>query len=59
MFKKQELVPQGCLDTTVDRVVKGIGHILGKYTLGDDDSIIVNSVVELLCSIFDRLCSRE
>jgi hypothetical protein len=47
------------LDTTIARVVKGIGHILGKYTLGNKDSIIVNGIVKLLYSIFDRLHSRE
>ena len=47
------------MDTTVSQVVKGIGHVLGKHTLDDDDSIIVNSVVELSCSVFDRLYSRE
>jgi hypothetical protein len=59
MFEKQEPVPQGCLDTAVDRVVEGIGHILGKHTLGDGDSIMVNGAVELLCGVFDRLRSRE
>ena len=59
MFKKQELVLQGCLDTAVDRVVEGIGHVLGKQTLSDDDSLIVNSVAELLCGVFDRLYSKE
>ncbi len=59
MFKKQELVLQGCLDTAVNRVVEGIGHILGKYTLSDDDSLIVNGVAELSCSVFDRLYSKE
>ncbi|KAH8772379.1 hypothetical protein BGZ57DRAFT_855451 [Hyaloscypha finlandica] len=56
---EREPVLQGYLDTTVSQVVKGIGHVLGKHTLDDDDSIIVNSVVELSCSVFDRLYSRE
>ena len=47
------------MDTTVDRVVEGIGHVLGKHTLGDDDSIMVNGAVELSCGVFDRLRSRE
>ena len=59
MFEKQEPVPQGCLDTAVDRVVEGIGHVLGKHTLNNDDSIIVNGAVELSYSVFDRLRSRE
>jgi hypothetical protein len=49
----------GCLDTAVDQVVEGIGHVLGKHTLGDDDSIIANGAVELSCGVFDRLRSRE
>ncbi|KIM93127.1 hypothetical protein OIDMADRAFT_138353 [Oidiodendron maius Zn] len=49
----------GSLDSTVDGVVKGIGHVLGKPTLDDDDSIIGNGSVELSCGIFDRLRSRE
>ena len=59
MFKQQEPVLQGCLDTAVNQVVEGIGHVLGKYTLSKDDSIIVNSVVELSCSVFNRLCSQQ
>jgi hypothetical protein len=47
------------LDTAVARVVEGIGHVLGKHTLGDDDSIMVNGAVELSCGVFDRLRSRE
>ena len=35
------------------------GHVLGKHTLGDDDSIIVNGAVELSCDVFDRLRSKE
>ena len=58
MFE-QEPVLQGHLDTAVGQVVKGIGHVLGKHTLDDDDSIMVNGAVELSCSVFDRLRSRE
>jgi hypothetical protein len=47
------------LDTAIDRVVKGISHVLGKHTISDDDSIIVNGGVELSCRLFDRLRSRE
>jgi hypothetical protein len=47
------------LDTAVDRVVKGIGYILGKHTLSDDDSLMVNSAAKLSCSVFDRLRSKE
>jgi hypothetical protein len=47
------------LDIAVNRVVEGIGHILGKHTLGDDDSIMVNGAVELSCGMFDRLRSKE
>jgi hypothetical protein len=59
MFEKQEPVLQGCLDTAVDRVVKGIGHILGKHTLSNNDSLIVNGAAELSYSVFDRLRSKE
>jgi hypothetical protein len=59
MFERQKPVPQGCLDTAVDRVVERIGHVLGNHTLGDDDSIIVNGAVELSCGVFDRLRFRE
>jgi hypothetical protein len=52
-------VPQGCLDTAVAQVVEGIGHVLGKPTFGNDDSIMVNGAVELSCGVFDRLRSRE
>jgi hypothetical protein len=47
------------LDTAVGQVVKGIGYVLGKYTLGNNNSIIVNGAVELSYSVFDRLRSRE
>ena len=47
------------MDTAVDQVVEGIGYVLSKRTLGNDDSIIVNGAVELSCSLFDRLRSRE
>jgi len=47
------------LVTTIGQVVKEIGHILGKYTLDNNNSIIVNSAVKLLYSVFDRLYSRE
>jgi hypothetical protein len=47
------------LDTTVDRVVEGIGRVLGKHTLSDDDSIMVNGSVELSCGVFDRLRFKE
>jgi hypothetical protein len=57
-MQQQEPVPQGCLDTAVARVVEGIGHVLGKHTLGDDDSIMVNGAAELSCGMFDRLRSR-
>ena len=45
--------------TAVARVVEGIGHVLGKHTLSNNDSIIVNGAVELSCSVFDRLRSKE
>jgi hypothetical protein len=47
------------LDTTITQVIKGIGYILSKYTLSNNNSIIINSIVELLYSIFNRLHSRE
>ncbi|KAH8760754.1 hypothetical protein BGZ57DRAFT_770046 [Hyaloscypha finlandica] len=56
---EREPVLQGHLDTAVDQVVEGIGHVLGKHTLDDDDSIMVNGAVELSCGVFDRLRSRE
>ena len=59
MFEQQEPVQQGHLDTAVSQVVEGISHVLGKHTLDDDDSIMVNSAVELSYSVFDRLRSRE
>jgi hypothetical protein len=59
MFEQQEPVLQDHLDTAVDQVVEEIGHVLGKHTLDDDDSIMVNGAVELSCSVFDRLRSRE
>ncbi|TVY80732.1 hypothetical protein LSUE1_G005970 [Lachnellula suecica] len=37
---EREPVPQGYLDTALDRVAKGIGHALGKHMLDDIDSII-------------------
>jgi hypothetical protein len=46
------------LDTAVGQVVEGIGHVLGKYTLDNNDSIMVNGVVELLYGVFDRLRSK-
>lgn len=58
LIQQQEPVPQGCLDTAIEQVVEGIGNILGKHKLGDDNSIIVNSSVELLYGVFDRLCLR-
>ena len=56
-MQQQEPVPQGCLNTAINQVVKGISHVLTKHTLSDDDSIIVNGAVELSCSVFDRLRS--
>jgi hypothetical protein len=56
-MQQQELVPQGCLDTAIDQVVEGIGHVLSKHTISDNDSIIVNGAVELSCGVFDRLRS--
>jgi hypothetical protein len=47
------------LDTAVSQVIKGIGYILNKYILDNNDSVIVNSIVELLYSIFNRLYSKE
>ena len=47
------------MDTAIERVVKEIGHILGKHTLSDDDSLMVNGAAELSCGVFDRLRSKE
>ncbi|KAH7305405.1 hypothetical protein BKA65DRAFT_520909 [Rhexocercosporidium sp. MPI-PUGE-AT-0058] len=57
--ESQEPVPQSCLDTTLDRVVEGVSHVLGKHLLGEDDSVVVNGAVELSGGFFDRLRSRE
>ncbi|KAH7310352.1 hypothetical protein BKA65DRAFT_518923, partial [Rhexocercosporidium sp. MPI-PUGE-AT-0058] len=57
--KSQEPVPQSCLDTTLDRVVEGVSHVLGNHPLGEDDSVVVNNIVELLSGFFDRLRSKE
>ncbi len=57
--KSQEPVPQDCLDTSINATVEGIGHVLGKHLLNEDDSVIVNSAGELSCGVFDRLRSRE
>jgi hypothetical protein len=58
-MQSQEPVPQGCLDTAIDRVVEEIGHVLGKHPLGKDDSIMVNGAIEFSCGVFDRLRGRE
>ncbi|KAH8747687.1 hypothetical protein F5882DRAFT_471143 [Hyaloscypha sp. PMI_1271] len=57
----RELGPvlQGHLDTAIDQVIKGIGHILSKHTLNNDDSMMVNGAAGLSCSVFKRLRSRE
>ncbi|KAH8650348.1 hypothetical protein BGZ60DRAFT_421782 [Tricladium varicosporioides] len=55
----KEPIPQDYLDTAIDRVAKGIGYILGKHMLDDNDSLIINNVVDLSCSVLDRLRSRE
>ena len=47
------------MDTAIDRVVEGVGRVLGKHMLGDEDSIMVNGAVELSCGVFNRLRSRE
>jgi hypothetical protein len=47
------------LDTAIEQVVEGIGHVLSKHSLGDNDSIMVNGAVELSCGMFDRLRSKE
>ncbi|TVY92739.1 hypothetical protein LAWI1_G002816 [Lachnellula willkommii] len=44
---EKESLPQGCLDITIERITKGISHALGKHTLYEDDSIMVNGAVEL------------
>lgn len=55
----QEPVSQGYLDNAVAQVVEEIGHVLGKHTLDDDDSIMVNGAVEMSCGVFDRFRSKE
>jgi hypothetical protein len=47
------------LDTAIERVVEEIGHVFGKHPLDEDDSIMVNGIVELSYGMFDRLRSRE
>ncbi|CZR68400.1 uncharacterized protein PAC_18299 [Phialocephala subalpina] len=59
LMQPQEPVPQGCLDTAIDRAIEGIGHVLGKHSLGEDDSIMINGAVELSCGVFDRLRSKK
>ena len=59
LIQEQEPIPRDCLNTAIDRVVKGISHVLGKHPLSEDDSIIVNGITELLCGVFDRVRSRE
>jgi hypothetical protein len=59
LTQQQEPVPQRYLDTTVARVLEGIGYVLGKYTFSDDDSIMVNGIAELSCSVFDKLRFKE
>ncbi|KAG9240040.1 hypothetical protein BJ878DRAFT_431158 [Calycina marina] len=56
---EREPVPQGCLDTAIDRVVDKISLALGKNPLGQDDSIFVNGAVELPDSMFDRFRFKE
>src|SRR6266498_4126872 len=58
-MQQQEPVPQGCLGTAIKRVVEGISHVLGKHTLDEDDSIMVNGAVELSHGVFDRLRYRD
>jgi hypothetical protein len=58
-MQQQEPVPQGCLDTAIEQVVEGIGHVLGEHSLYDNDSIMVNGAVELSCGMFDRLRSKD
>ncbi len=48
-------MPQGCFDAAIERAVEGFGCVLGKRTLGDDDSVIVKGTVELSSGMFDRL----
>jgi hypothetical protein len=59
LIQLQEPIPQGWLDTAIDRVVEEIGHAFGKHPLDKDGSIIVNGTVELPYDIFKRLRSRE
>ncbi|KAH6662961.1 hypothetical protein B0J14DRAFT_684879 [Halenospora varia] len=54
-----EPVPQGCLDTAIDLVVEGLGRVLGKHPLGEDDSVMVNGAVEFSYGVLDRLRNRE
>lgn len=47
------------MDAAVNQVVKRISRVLGKHTLNDNDSIMVNNAVELPCSVFNRLRSEN
>jgi hypothetical protein len=59
LTQSQEPVPRGCLATAIESVVEGIGHVLGKHPLVEDDSVVINGSVELAYGMFDRLRSRE
>jgi hypothetical protein len=52
-------LPQGCLETAVDQVVREIGQVHGEHALGDKDAIIVNGGVEFPHGMLDRLRSRD
>jgi hypothetical protein len=55
-FSTQDALPEGILNTAVDRLVKDISsRVLGKRTLEDNDSVAINNGAELPCDIFDRL----
>jgi len=55
----QESLPRDCLDTALDCVVEGLSHFLGKHTLGENGSVIVNGAFELSSGVFNRLHSKE
>ncbi|KAH8587331.1 hypothetical protein B0O99DRAFT_642099 [Bisporella sp. PMI_857] len=51
---EREPVPQSYMEMALDQLVEKISHMLGKNSLSDDDSIMVNGETELLCGMFDR-----
>lgn len=47
------------MDIAIEHAVEKIGHVLGKHSLGKDDSLVLNGAIELSHGMFDRLRSGE